>query len=271
MELQPLLIAGLLLLGLVTGFLAGLLGIGGGMLMVPFLLAILSARGVAPNLAIKMAIATSMATIMFTSIASVRAHHLRGAVRWDLVRRLAPGIVLGAALASLGVFTILKGFWLAACFALFVGYSATRMLIDSKPEPTRQVPGTPGLLAAGGAIGFLSGLVGAGGAFVSVPFLTWCNVAIHQAVATSAALGFPISAANAVGYAISGAGLDGRPPHALGYIWLPALLTIAAGSVLTAPLGARVAHRLPVRQLRRVFAVLLYLLTAYMLYRALHG
>ncbi len=271
MELQPLLIVGLLVLGLVTGFLAGLLGIGGGMLMVPFLLAILTARGVAPNLAIKLAIATSMATIMFTSIASVRAHHFRGAVRWDLVRRLAPGIVLGAALASLGLFSILKGLWLAAFFAVFVGYSATRMLLDSKPEPTRQVPGTPGLLAAGGAIGFLSGLVGAGGAFVSVPFMTWCNVAIHQAVATSAALGFPISAANAVGYAISGAGLDGRPPHALGYIWLPALLTIAAGSVLTAPLGARLAHQLPVRQLRRVFAVLLYLLTIYMLYKALHG
>ena len=269
MELQPLLIAGLLLLGLATGFMAGLLGIGGGMLMVPFVMGILGQRGIPPNLAIKMAISTSMATIMFTSIASVRAHHLRGAVRWDLVRRLAPGIVLGAALASLGVFSILKGAWLGACFALFVGYSATRMLIGSKSGSTRQVPGAPGMLAAGGAIGFLSGLVGAGGAFVSVPFMTWCNVAIHQAIATSAALGFPISLANAVGYAISGQGLADRPSHALGYIWLPALLAIATGSVLTAPLGARVAHRLPVGALRRVFAVLLYLLTGYMLYKAL--
>ena len=269
MNLEPLLIIQLALLGLGTGFLAGLLGIGGGMMMVPFITIILSGRGVGPDLAVKMAIATSMATIIFTSISSVRAHHQRGLVRWDLVRGLAPGIVLGGALASLGVFAMLKGSWLALFFAAFVSFSATQMFLDKKPAPTRQVPGTGGLIGAGGVIGFLSGLVGAGGGFVSVPFMTWCNVAIHNAVATSAALGFPIALANVVGYIISGQGLQNLPPYSFGYIWLPALGVIAACSVLTAPLGARAAHRLPVKQLKRVFASILYVLAAYMLYKGL--
>ena len=267
MNLEPLLIIQLALLGLATGFLAGLLGIGGGMMMVPFITAILSGRSVNPDLAVKMAIATSMATIIFTSISSVRAHHKRGAVRWDLVKGLAPGIVLGGALASLGVFSVLKGSWLALFFAAFVSFSATQMFLDKKPAPTRQVPGTGGLLGAGGVIGFLSGLVGAGGGFVSVPFMTWCNVAIHNAVATSAALGFPIAVANVIGYAISGQGLHDLPPHSFGYIWLPALAVIASCSVLTAPLGAQAAHRLPVKQLKRGFATILYLLAFYMLFK----
>ena len=269
MSIEPLLIVELILLGLCTGFLAGLLGIGGGMIMVPFLTIILSGRGVAPDLAVKMAIATSMATIIFTSISSVRAHHKRGAVRWDLVKGLAPGIVLGGMLASMGVFALLKGAWLALFFAAFVSFSATQMFLDKKPAPTRQVPGNAGLLSAGGVIGFLSGMVGAGGGFVSVPFMTWCNVAIHNAVATSAALGFPIALANVIGYAISGQGLQNLPAHSFGYLWLPGLGVIAACSVLTAPMGAQAAHKLPVKQLKRAFASILYLLAAYMLYKGI--
>jgi len=269
MTLEPLLILELAMLGLCTGVLAGLLGIGGGMIMVPFITIILSGRGVAPNLAVKMAIATSMATILFTSISSVRAHHKRGAVRWDLVKRLAPGIILGGVVASFGVFAMLKGSWLALVFAAFVSFSATQMFLDKKPAPTRQVPGTIGLIGAGSVIGFLSGLVGAGGGFVSVPFMTWCNVAIHNAVATSAALGFPIALANVVGYVISGQSVQNLPPHSVGYIWLPALAVIASCSVLTAPLGARLAHKLPVKQLKRVFASILYLLALYILYKGL--
>lgn len=267
--LEPLLILELAVLGLFTGFLAGLLGIGGGMIMVPFITIIMSARGVSPDLAVKMAIATSMATIIFTSVSSVRAHHKRGAVRWDVVKRLAPGIVIGSAIASLGVFSLLKGSWLALFFAAFVSFSATQMLLDKKPKPSRTLPGTGGQLAAGGVIGFLSGLVGAGGGFVSVPFLTWCNVVMHHAVATSAALGFPIALANAIGYMIAGRGTEGLPPGSLGYVFLPALLVIAVVSVLMAPLGVRAAHAMPVKQLKRVFAFVLYALAAYMLYRGL--
>ena len=269
MPIEPLLVAELIALGTITGFLAGMLGIGGGMIMVPFITFILGARGVSPDLAVKMAIATSMATIIFTSVSSVRAHHKRGAVRWDVVKRLAPGIVLGAAVASLGVFAVLKGSWLALFFALFVSFSATQMLIDKKPKPSRTLPGTAGQLGAGGTIGFLSGLVGAGGGFVSVPFMTWCNVPIHNAVATSAALGFPIALANVTGYIVSGLSLTELPPYSFGYLWLPALAVIASCSVLMAPIGASTAHKLPVKQLKRVFAVVLYLLAAYMLYKGL--
>ena len=269
MPIEPLLILELAALGLVTGFLAGLLGIGGGMIMVPFISAILSGRGVEPGLAVKMAIATSMATIIFTSVSSVRAHHQKGAVRWDIVKRLAPGIVLGAMVASLGVFALLKGASLYFVFAAFVAFSGSQMFLDKKPAPSRQLPGTAGLLGAGGVIGALSGLVGAGGGFVSVPFMTWCNVAIHNAVATSAALGFPIALANVVGYVIAGQGLQGVPPYSFGYLWLPALVVIASCSVLMAPLGARAAHALPVKKLKRAFAVVLFTLAIYMLYKGM--
>ncbi|MBX3653934.1 MAG: sulfite exporter TauE/SafE family protein [Ramlibacter sp.] len=271
MTLEPLLIIELALLGVGTGFLAGLLGIGGGMMMVPFITIIMSARGVGPNLAVKMAIATSMATIMFTSLSSVRAHHKRGAVRWDIVRNLSPGIVIGSLVSSLGVFALLKGNYLAIVFGLFVGFSATQMFLNKKPAPTRQLPGTAGQLGAGGAIGFLSGLVGAGGGFISVPFMSWCNVAMHNAVATSAALGFPIAVTNVLGYVISGHGMPDLPPNSFGYIWLPALAVIAVASFLTAPLGARAAHALPVSKLKRIFASILYLLAAYMLWKGLHS
>ena len=269
MDIQPHLVVELALLGICTGFLAGLLGIGGGMVMVPFITYMLTERGVGPDLAVKMAIATSMSTIIFTSISSVRAHHKRGAVRWDLVKGLAPGIVLGSMVGSIGVFSLLKGAYLAIFFGLFVGFSATQMFLDKKPAPTRQMPGFAGQLGAGGLIGLLSGLVGAGGGFISVPIMTWCNVAIHNAVATSSALGFPIALANVTGYVISGLSLQELPPYAFGYLWLPALVVISCCSVFMAPIGASTAHKLPVKQLKRVFAGMLYVLAGYMLFKGL--
>lgn len=254
-------------LGAFAGFLAGLLGVGGGMLMVPFVTFVVSSRGVEPTLAVKMAIATSMATILFTSISSLRAHHRRGAVRWDIVSAVAPGIVIGSLLAGAGAFRLLQGAALAVMFALFVGFSATQMILDRRPKASRELPGRLGQGLVGTVIGFLSGLVGAGGAFVSVPFMTWCNVPIHNAVATSAALGLPIAFASTVGYVIGGWSLPPALPGAFGYLYLPALVLIASMSVLTAPLGARTAHRMDVRRLRRIFAALLYGLAFYMLYK----
>lgn len=265
------LIVELMALGVATGFLAGLLGVGGGMMMVPFLTFLLSRRGVDGGMAVKMAIATSMATILFTSLSSVRAHHRRGAVRWDIVRGMSAGIVLGGLLAGAGVFALVKGQALALFFAAFVGFSATQMLKDRKPAATREMPGPAGQAAAGGGIGFVSGLVGAGGGFLSVPFMTWCNVAIHHAVATSAALGFPIALANTLGYVAGGWNVPPALPGTVGYLYLPALVAIASASVLTAPLGARAAHAMNVKTLRRVFALLLYALAAYMLVRGLGG
>ncbi|MGE8320038.1 MAG: sulfite exporter TauE/SafE family protein [Comamonas sp.] len=269
--IDPSTIAMLAGLGLVAGFLAGLLGIGGGMILVPFMSYLLGRQSVEPELAIKMAIATSMATIMFTSASSVRAHHRRGAVRWDIVWRLAPGIVLGGLVASLGIFAVLKGSYLGMFFGLFVGYSALRMFFKSETQRTRDMPGTLGQLGAGGVIGCLSGLLGAGGAFISVPFMTWCRVPIHNAVATSAALGFPIAVTNVLGFLAAGLHLQGLPPGAIGYIWLPGLVSVAVCSVLTAPLGAKAAHQLPVAKLKQVFACLLLALASYMLYKSAMG
>jgi uncharacterized membrane protein YfcA len=271
MAWEPLLLVEWLLLGGVAGFLAGLLGVGGGMMMVPFLTAMVTHRGVSAELGVKVAIATSMATILFTSISSVRAHHARGAVRWDIVRTMAPGIVAGGLLAGAGLFAALKGTALSLVFAVFVGFSATQMLLDRKPAPTREMPGALGRFGAGGVVGLLSALVGAGGAFVSVPFMSWCNVPMRQAVGTSAAFGFPIALAGTAGYLIAGRGVANPLPGAQGYLWLPALLAIACASVVMAPLGARTAHRIDTRQLKRVFAALLYALAGYMAWRAYGG
>lgn len=268
MDIGIVLVIELLALGLATGFLAGLLGVGGGMTLVPFLTFILSNRGVEPGMAVKMAIATAMATIFFTSLSSVRAHHKRGAVRWDLARGLAPGIVGGSLLAGAGAFAVLKGHWLALLFALFIGVSATQIFRDGKPKASRVMPGVAGQLGAGGVIGFISGLLGAGGAFISVPFMVWCNVPPRQAVATSAALGFPIALANTTGYLISGRALEPALPGAFGYLYLPALVLISLASMVLAPLGARTAHRIDVTVLKRLFAVLLLVLAASMLRQA---
>lgn len=262
------LIVELLVLGACMGFLAGLLGVGGGMLLVPFMTFLLTLKGFPAPYIVKMAVATSLATICFTSISSVRAHHARGAVRWDIVRLLAPGIVVGS-MAGAQLAKAMPSNVLALFFALFVGFSATQMLIDKRPKPSRQLPGTAGMLGAGGAIGGLSALVGAGGAFISVPFMTACNVTIHNAVATSAALGFPIALAGTVGYIVAGWSLPGMPAGTLGFLYLPALAVVSLASVTTAPLGARSAHRLNVKQLKRLFACLLYGLASYMLYRGL--
>lgn len=260
-------IAELLILGSCTGFLAGLLGVGGGMLMVPFLSLLLSTKGVPAEHVVKMAIATSLATICFTSISSLRAHHRRGAVLWPVVTLLAPGIVVGS-MAGAQVAKALPSPALAILFALFVSFSATQMLLDRKPQPTRQLPHGAGMFGAGAVLGLLASMVGAGGAFISVPFMTWCNVKMHNAVATSAALGFPIAVAGTIGYIIAGWSLQGVPAGSLGFIYLPALFTLSVASVLTAPLGARTAHRLQKRHLQRGFAVLLFGLAGAMIYKA---
>jgi uncharacterized membrane protein YfcA len=142
------------------------------------------------------------------------------------------------------------------------------MLLDRKPKPTRELPGKGGLLAVGGGIGLVSSMVGAGGAFLSVPFMTACNIGLRNCVATSAALGLPIALAGTIGFIVAGLDQRGLPPHTVGYVYVPALLAIVAASVISAPIGARAAHRWPVRKLKRAFAVLLYALAAYMLWNA---
>ena len=265
--MDPLLILALLAMGAFGGFAAGLLGIGGGMVLVPFITMILAARGVPDALVVHMAIATSLGTILFTSLSSVRAHHKHGAVLWHVVKLLAPGIVVGSVIGP-WIGKQMNSSVLALFFGVFVAFSATQMLINKKPAAARELPGAPGMFATGGFIGILAGLVGAGGGFISVPFMTWCNVRIHNAVATSAALGFPIALAGTLANIVYGWGEPGLPDYSLGFIYVPALAIIVAASVTMAPLGARTAHRMPVRQLQKVFAVILYALAAYMFWKS---
>jgi uncharacterized protein len=265
LSFDPRLIFELIPLGIATGFIAGLLGIGGAMLMVPVFTFILASGGYPPEYIAKMAVATSLATICFTSLSSLRAHQRRGAVLWTVVRMLSPGIVLGA-LVGAHLAVMLPGKALGILFAIFIIFSATQMLLDRKPAPTRTLPGAAATFGMGGLIGLLSSVVGAGGAFISVPFMTWCNVKIHQAVGTSAALGFPIAIAGTAGYIWAGRDLP-HLPGAIGYLYLPGLVVISLVSMSVAPLGARTAHRMDVRPLKRVFAGLLYVLAAYFLLR----
>ena len=258
------LVAELLLLGSVAGFLAGLLGIGGGALLVPFMTLVLSFKEMPAQHIVKMAVATSLATICFTSMASLRAHHQRGAVRWDVVKLLAPGIVLGGLLGA-QLAKALPSAVLACVFAVFLTFSATQIYFDRKPKPGRLMPQGSALFGVGSAIGVISTLLGAGGAFLTVPLMIACNVPVINAVATSAALGFPIAVAGTLGYIVAGWSLPDMPSSAVGYLYLPALFTVAAASMVAAPWGARAAHRMNVRQLKRAFAGLLVALAGYML------
>jgi uncharacterized membrane protein YfcA len=260
----PEFLAAYLLLGLLAGFVAGLLGVGGGLIIVPILIWLFDAQGIATGIQPHLALGTSLASILFTSLSSVRAHHRHGAVDWDVLKRFVPGIVAGT----------LCGAWLASAiparplkifFVIFLFYAALQMALNFKPAPSRRLPGPIGMLGAGGLIGAVSSWVGIGGGTLSVPFQVWCNVPFHRAVGTSAAIGFPIAFAGLTGYIIGGWNNAELPPLSLGFISLPALAGIAAGSILTAPLGARTAHALPVARLKRVFAILLFLLAIRML------
>jgi len=253
------------LLGIFGGFVAGLFGVGGGLTLVPFMYMLFVAQNFPPEHVMHLALGTSMATIVFTSISSMRAHHAHGAVRWDVVRNLAPGLVLGTFAGSLVAGQVPTG-PMTVIFVVIVYYASIQMILDFKPQAHRQLPGPAGLFAVGGAIGGVSSLVAAGGGFLSVPFMLFCNVAIHSAVGTSSALGFPIALAGAIGYIVAGWSDTGLPTYSLGYIYLPAFVGIVVMSILMAPVGARLAHRLPVKKLKRAFGVFLALLATKMLF-----
>lgn len=257
-------LAGYLAVGAFVGFCAGLLGIGGGAIVVPLLTLLLAAQGFAREHVLHLAVGTSMATILLTSVSSVWAHAARGSLRWDIVRAMTPGILagglVGSALAS-RVPTAL----LAVLFALTVFVAATNILLERKPRPSRTLPGTGGMLAVGFGISAVSAFAAVGGAFLTVPFMLWCNVPLLQAIGTAAAIGFPIALAGSVGFVASGWGAPGLPPWSLGYVYLPALAAVALASVLLAPVGAAAAHRLPTRMLKRIFVFLLYALAVYLI------
>ncbi|HEX8964569.1 MAG TPA: sulfite exporter TauE/SafE family protein [Rhodocyclaceae bacterium] len=257
-------------LGVFAGFVAGLFGVGGGLTIVPLLFMLFSAQDFPPQHQMHLALGTSMATIVFTSIASTRAHHRHGAVRWDIVKAFAPGLVIGTFSGSFFA-ALVPTRPLAAIFTVIVYYASLQMIIDFKPKAHRSLPGPFGIFVAGAVIGIVSSMVAAGGGFLSIPFMVFCNVVIHQAVGTSAALGFPIALAGSIGYIASGMKAAGLPEYSLGYIYLPAFVGVVAFSFLMAPVGARLAHKLPVKQLKRAFGGFLALLATKMLYGLVAG
>ncbi|HEY9447082.1 MAG TPA: sulfite exporter TauE/SafE family protein [Burkholderiales bacterium] len=254
-----------LALGAFIGFLAGLLGIGGGFTMVPILAMVFSTLGFPSDHVLHLALGTGMATILFTSASSVRSHHRHGAVNWHVVKSMAPGVVLGtfAGALAVGHLDVKK---LTVLFTLFVYYAATRMLLDHKPAPTSTLPGRGGMWLAGGVIGASSSFAAIGGAVLTVPFLVKRNITMHHAIASAAAIGWPLALAGAIGFIVSGYGKPGLPAHSIGYVYLPALVWIAIASTLLAPAGAAVAHRTSGARLRKIFAVLLYALATKMLW-----
>ena len=252
-------------LGLASGFVAGLFGVGGGLTIVPILLLLFKAQAFPEDQLMHLALGTAMATIVVTSISSMRAHHQHGGVRWDIFRGMAPGLVAGTLLGSLFASRVATDL-LGISFTVIVYWAALQMLLDLKPKASRQLPGVGGLLGVGGLIGGVSSLVAAGGGFMSVPFMVLCNVPIRQAVGTSAALGFPIAAAGVIGYIAGGWGVAGLPGPNLGFVYLPAFLGVVVSTVFMAPVGARLAHRLPVKQLKRAFGAMLALLATKMLW-----
>jgi uncharacterized membrane protein YfcA len=251
-------------LGAFAGILAGLLGVGGGLIIVPVLTFIYTAQHLPDAHILHLALGTSLASIMFTSISSLRAHHQRGAVDWMVVRRISLGIMVGTFGGS-WVAAQLSTRFLKAFFIVFLYYVATQMLLNIKPKPHRQLPGLTAMFCVGSVIGGVSSLVGIGGGSLSVPFLTWCNVAIHRAIGTSAAIGFPIAVAGAVGYVVNGLSAQ-LPQYCLGFVYLPALVGIATTSIITAPIGAKLAHSLPVDKLKKIFALLLIVMGTKMLW-----
>jgi len=255
-------------LGVIVGIIAGLLGIGGGVVIVPILVFVFTTQGFSAHHMMQIALATSLGSIVFTSVASFMTHHRHGAVRWNIVLGITPGILIGT----------FSGTWFAAqlstkslkfFFACFLYYVAATMLSNFKPKPSRQLPGLPGMNGVGVVIGVILSLVGIGGGALSIPFMMWCNVPVHHAIGTSAAIGFPIAVAGTLGYIVNGLSVADLPTPHLGYLYIPALFGIAFFSFFTAPFGAKLAHKTPVVTLKRIYAVFLMIIATRILWGAL--
>jgi uncharacterized membrane protein YfcA len=254
-----------LLLGAIVGFFAGLLGIGGGLIMVPVLTFIFGTQHFPPDRILHLALGTTMAAIIFTSVSSLRTHHAHGAVNWQIVKYITPGIVIGT-LGGATLVSALPSRVLSIIFVLFIYYAATQMLLKTTPKPSRTLPGRLGMFGAGSVIGAISSFVAIGGGLLTVPFLSICNVRLQHAIGTAAAVGFPIAVAGAIGYIANGmAQPQPLPEYSLGYVYLPALGWIVLASTLTAPLGAKTTHIVQTATLKKIFVGLLYLLGTKML------
>lgn len=258
------LVLSLLLLGSVVGVIAGLLGVGGGGIMVPVLTTLFVAQGVATDQVVHLALGTSMASIIFTSISSMRSHHAKQGVVWDIVKGMSSGVILGTFLATF-IASQINSLYLALFFSCFMAFVSLQMFINKKPQANRQISGKKEVFFVGSGIGAVSALVSIGGGSLTVPYLVSRNIEIKKAVGTSAAIGLPIAIAGSVGYLVNGWANSSLENYTLGFIYLPAVLLIAVSSFVTAPYGAKLAHHLPVKTLKKVFSLLLITLSIKML------
>lgn len=257
-----------LALGAFVGFFAGLFGIGGGLVMVPVLTWLFEAQHLSSTQNIHLALGTSMSAIIYTAAASAHAHQRHGTVNLSIVRHMTPGLLLGTLLGALSA-SYISPLYLTIFFAVFVYLSAIQMLFEFKPKPSRKLPARFGMGVIAMGIGGISSLASIGGGVLSVPFMLMHNVPIKQAIGTSAALGLPIALGGTTGYVVTGLMLHTLPSGTLGFVYLPALLMLAAGSLFTASLGAQATQRLPLNILRKGFALLLLALATKMLLKAL--
>ena len=257
------------LLGAAAGILAGLLGLGGGIILVPLLTIVFQFQGFPPDILMHMALGTSLASIIFTSFSSARSHNKMGGVKWNIVRNISIGILLGTYIGSYAASSI-PAEYLQVFFSIFLFYVTSQMIQGKTPKAARQMPKLLLTNTVGLCIGFISSLVGIGGGTLSVPFMIWHNVPIRQAIGTSAAIGMPIALSGAAGYYINGLGLTNLPEFSAGFIYLPALCAIVLFSMLTAPFGARLAHNLPVAKIKKFFAIFLIIAASNMLINAMY-
>lgn len=255
-------------LGVGAGITAGLFGVGGGVIIVPALVLAFSLQGVNNSVLTHLAVGTSLATIVVTSISSVRAHHQKQAVDWQLFWSMAPAIAVGVCIGVLGVGR-LSGSALQILFGSFAILVALQMALALAPHSRGSLPGRAGLAASGGFIGAVSAMFGIGGGSLTVPFLNWCNVSMQRAVATSAACGLPIAVFGALTNIVSAWGHPQLPTWSTGFVYWPAVLGIVVTSAPCAKLGAHLAHAMPALHLKRIFAAFLMLMGLLMILRNL--
>ncbi|MDI1310124.1 MAG: sulfite exporter TauE/SafE family protein [Methylotenera sp.] len=254
-----------LVLGTFVGFMAGLLGVGGGGILVPLLVTILSYQGVGQDNVVHLALGTSLACMIISSSSSIYAHASRGTVVWKMVYGMTPGIILGAFLVA-HVAADVNSTYIAIFFALFMALVAGQMFLNWKPNPSLKPTKFRNLFIAGTGIGSISALAAVGGGFLAVTYLSYKNIDMKKAVGTSAAIGFPIAIAGTIGYMISGWSRTLNDPYTFGFIYLPAFLVISIASFIAAPVGANHSANLPEKQLKKIFAIVSLLLSLKMLY-----
>lgn len=263
-------IVALLAAGAAAGFLAGLFGVGGGTIIVPIVLWVLQLQSLGEHPYLQhLAIGTSFAVMAFTTLSSMLAQHRKRSVDWPTVLSMTPGMIGGVLIGAASA-KYIPTVGLQIFFVVFLLLIAAKTLANAKPKPSRHLPGKAGLTVIGALFGTASSWVGIGGGSLSVPFLLYCNMPPHKAIGTSSGLAWPIALAGTIGYLVSGWNVIGMPPHSVGFLYLPAVAVLSVSTMLFAPLGVKIAYKLPADKLKIAFGLLLLVIALRMLWKIIH-